>query len=626
MENNKLKEGIRFLAVGAAGANVAQMMEKKGYKAYYVNLAQQDLDLVNSPNKLHIKNGEGASKNRDKAKEVLSESIDEVLETLDNQITEKYVFTVFSLGGGTGSGCGPFLSSVIAENPEKKVGLVIVLPSMEESLQARINAYEALSEIIPLKNCLGSIFILDNNKRKDKLSINRSFAGLFDSFINIGDVPSSIHGVIDIAEQKTLLETSGVATKDYIDAVTTFSRAGYNLTDSEILADMAMQLEKVGDMDAESASKALLAGLQGYTEIDGYGMDQLIEKAQALNDKIDIIGNTASISQKEVAGGIQAVGSVMSDANTSIDEFLALLGAGNRAVQDSNKVALAIRTSALRIRSCIVELQEMGEETDNVIESTSTLAAKIKALTNIDGSGGVNILEADGETFRSIYDIYNDIAKVYDKMSDTDSSALLDLIAGKNRSNQISAILQNMSEANELLEGSLSAAGTASAEYEIYLQSSEAATERFGVAMTETYNNILNGETVKGLTNAGTAVLDFANKWGIVEGTLKGLLGLGILKGITTLTIAFKNSALQVSNYGSALNAVNKLDTVRGTQKYADVMKTLKSSCVNLTDAQLKQVLSNNALSDSERVKVLQYRGLTKAQAQAKLAQGTKRP
>ena len=110
MENNKLKDGIRFLAVGAAGANVAQMMEKKGYKAYYVNLAQQDLDLVNSPNKLHIKNGEGASKNRDKAKEVLSESIDEVLETLENQITEKYVFTVFSLGGGTGSGCGPFLS------------------------------------------------------------------------------------------------------------------------------------------------------------------------------------------------------------------------------------------------------------------------------------------------------------------------------------------------------------------------------------------------------------------------------------------------------------------------------------------------------------------------------------
>lgn len=210
MENNKLKEEIRFLAVGAAGANVSQMLEKKGFKTYYVNLAKQDLDLINSPNKLHIKNGEGASKNRDKAKEVLSESIDEVLDVLEQQITEKYVFVVYSLGGGTGSGVGTFLADVIADNPDKKVGLVTILPSMRESLQARMNTYEALSEIVALRNKLGAIFILDNNKREDKLSINRSFAGLFESFINI-NAASSIRGVMDIAEQKTLLETSGVA-------------------------------------------------------------------------------------------------------------------------------------------------------------------------------------------------------------------------------------------------------------------------------------------------------------------------------------------------------------------------------------------------------------------------------
>lgn len=269
------------------------------------------------------------------------------------------------------------------------------------------------------------------------------------SRVNEGITRSGFPDYLDRVIDKT--KQLAVATRDYIDSVTTFSRAGYDLADSEILADAAVQLEKVGDMSAVDASKALLAGLQGYAEIDGYGMDQLTEKAQALNDKIDLIGNTASISQKEVAEGIQAVGSVMSDANTSVDEFLSLLGAGNRAVQDSNKVSLAIRTSALRIRGCTTELQEMGEETDNVIESTSTLAEKIKALTNINGSGGVSILEEDEETFRSIYDIYNDISKVYDKMSDKDASALLELIAGKNRSNQISAILQNMSEANELL-------------------------------------------------------------------------------------------------------------------------------------------------------------------------------
>ena len=88
-------------------------------------------------------------------------------------------------------------------------------------------------------------------------------------------------------------------------------------------------------------------------------------------------------------------------------------------------------------------------------------------------------------------------------MSDKNAATLLELIAGKNRSNQISAVLNNMSEANELLDRSLNAAGTASNEYQIYLDSAEATTERFGVAMTETYNNILNGETVKSLANAG---------------------------------------------------------------------------------------------------------------------------
>lgn len=85
--SNELKNDIRFIAVGAAGANVVKMLERKDYKSYYINLAKQDLDLIDSPNKLHISNGEGASKDRNKAKAVLAESVDDVMNTLDNQIT-----------------------------------------------------------------------------------------------------------------------------------------------------------------------------------------------------------------------------------------------------------------------------------------------------------------------------------------------------------------------------------------------------------------------------------------------------------------------------------------------------------------------------------------------------------
>lgn len=154
------------------------------------------------------------------------------------------------------------------------------------------------------------------------------------------------------------------------------------------------------------------------------------------------------------------------------------------------------------------------------------------------------------------------------------------------------------------------------------IYNAEAATERFGVAMTEAYSSIINGDTVKGLANTGAAVLDFANSWNILEGTIKGFLTLGILKSVAALTVAFKNSALQISNYGAALEAVKQVSVyAQGTEDYARAMNTLTSSCVNLTDAQLKQVLANRNLEKAQLIEILQLDVLEEEQNEARLAQ-----
>ena len=408
--------------------------------------------------------------------------------------------------------------------------------------------------------------------------------------------------------------------KALIDSATEFSKSGYNLTDSNALTEKATVLANVGDMTASDSSKAIISGVQAYEEVDGY--TDAINKAGALIDKYNEIGNTASITTEEIAKGVQSVGSVFSDANTSVDEFIALLAAGNRQFQDADSLALGLRTAALRIRGCTTELEAMGEETDGVITSTSILEEKIKALTDVNGNGGVEILEADGETFRSIYDIFSDIGKVYKDMSDTDQSALLELIAGKHRASAISATLNNMSEAQEVYKNSLEATGSAQEEYDKYMQSSEASLNKFKANMTETYQSVINGETAKGILDAGNAALQFANSLGLVESTIKGFIAIGIVKAITTLSTAFKASAIQASNFGSALNTVKNMSTLaRGTTEYTNSLNSLKMVANSLSATQLKQVLANKALSDSDRIAILRTTGLTKAQAQAKLAQ-----
>ena len=408
--------------------------------------------------------------------------------------------------------------------------------------------------------------------------------------------------------------------KSLIEGATEFSKSGYTKTQSDQLAEKSTILSNVGDMSATDSAKAIISGVQAYDVVDGY--DDVIDKAGALIDKYNEIGNTASITTAEIAQGVQTVGSVFSDANTSVDQFIALLSAGNRQFQDADTLALGLRTAALRIRGCEAQLEQLGETTDGVYTSASKLAAKIEGLTNIDGKGGVQILEADGETFRSIYDIFVDISKVYQQMSDTDQSALLDLIAGKNRASAVSATLNNMTEAQEIYERSLNSAGSAQREYDTYLESSEASMNRFKSTMTETYQSVISGQTVTALLNCGNATLQFVNNLGLVESTLKGLVAIGIVKAITTLSTAFKATAISASNFGTALNTVKNMSSMaKGTTEYKNALQALKTVSAGLSETQLKQVLSSKALSDSDKIAILRTTGLTKAQAQAKLAQ-----
>lgn len=408
--------------------------------------------------------------------------------------------------------------------------------------------------------------------------------------------------------------------KGLIEGAAEFSKSGYNLSTSNKLTEKSTILANVGDMSAADSAKAIISGVQAYDMVDGFS--DVVDKAGALIDKYNEIGNTASITTAEIAQGVQSVGSVFADANTSVDEFIALLAAGNRQFQDADSLALGLRTAALRIRGCTAELQKMGEETEGVYTSASSLEKKIEGLTSINGKGGVKILEADGETFRSIYDIFLDISKVYQRMSDTDQSALLELISGKHRASAISATLNNMAEAQEIYQNSLSASGSAQREYDKYLESSEAALNRFKASMTETYQSVIDGKTVTGILNAGNAVLQFANSLGLVESTLRGFVLIGVAKGITTLSTAFKASAIQAGNFGTALNSLKIMSSLtRGTQEWTQALATLKTASVGLTEAQLKQILSSETLSQKNRVAILQTTGLTKAQARAKLAE-----
>ena len=228
-----MKKDVGFICVGQAGGNIGQLFESKGYNVLYVNTSEEDLNTLRYANhKYHLQNGDGCAKDRDKAKQLLAEDLDNLISQIRATITQKYVFVVFSSGGGTGSGISPWLIEVLIDEfkskeeisedslfrpePEKYFAAATIIPGDEDKTQASLNSYNCCQELLEIEG-LGSIFLLDNACGKEKLTINRIFADTLDHILEIPTKYKSVKGNVDKAElRKALFETPGVAIATYL--------------------------------------------------------------------------------------------------------------------------------------------------------------------------------------------------------------------------------------------------------------------------------------------------------------------------------------------------------------------------------------------------------------------------
>lgn len=165
----------------------------------------------------------------------------------------------------------------------------------------------------------------------------------------------------------------------------------------------------------------------------------------------------------------------------------------------------------MRIRGAKTELEEAGLETEYMAESVASLRKQIKGLTNVNGTGGFDIM-LDENTFKSTYDIILGISKVWKNMSDIDQSALLELLAGKRQGNALAATLTNMKDAEAALKKSVTSEGSALKEHEKVMDSIQAKQKAFQAQYQALANSILNSDLIKGMYDGGTGLLGWLTK------------------------------------------------------------------------------------------------------------------
>ena len=404
-----------------------------------------------------------------------------------------------------------------------------------------------------------------------------------------------------------------------IDAVTEFKKLGWDLDDAELGAKWANILSNVGDVDIDTAIGSIKTSIASFDEIGGYGNDQMDKKLEAYTDLINNMSNKYSIDAEGLAESIRLSAGTLTEAHMSIEQAATMFATANKYYSDPSYLGNTAKIGSLRMRAssgdtdAIEELQEMGEEVDDLATATSNLREKLRALT------GVDIME-DEHTFKSYYDQLYEISQVMDKLDDTSRANVLETMFGKSRSAAGAAILSGMKESASAYEDAINSAGSATEEYQTWMTSADAACQRFSNTLTETYQSIINGNTVRDLANLGSAVLEFANNWGIVEGTLKGVIALNLGKFIATGGMALITATKQVEQYGKALQMASNVPNGNLSARF-QALKSIAQATSTLTTEQLRNVLATNTLTQADRVRILQMQGMTKEMALQKLAE-----
>lgn len=241
----------------------------------------------------------------------------------------------------------------------------------------------------------------------------------------------------------------------------------------------------------------------------------------------------------------------------------------------------------------------MGEETDNVVESTSKLQEKIKALSGID-------ILTDAGDYKDTYTILKEIGQVWEDMSDIDQAALLELMAGKNRANTLSAILSNMKDLEGAYESAMNAEGSALKENETHLDSIQGRIDLFNNSVQTMWMNFIDSDVVKFIVDVGSGLIKLVDNVGLLETAIAGvltylsiskkssfdlasLLGIHDLKEESNLGISGLTDAIK-KLFGKKTKETNMADAILGDKKdiHASTQEFLEKIDAEISSVELK--------------------------------------
>lgn len=357
-----------------------------------------------------------------------------------------------------------------------------------------------------------------------------------------------------------------------------FMRLGDTLEQAKKNAATANILLNVSEFESiDEATTSLIAMEAAYKNLSG----------TEIIDKLNNIGNHYAISTDGIATALQVSASALTTAGNDLDESIALITAGNAVLQDPDKVGNGMRTIALRLtgtKAAAQELEEIGEETEGMIQTESKLRKTIMDATKTAKTpNGFDILDESGQ-YKSTYEILKGIAEIWTDIKEldkergtTNQNLLLETMAGKNRANILASILQNPDILENVYADSQISEGSAQEELDKYLDSIDARIQKLKNAAQEFAVDFLDSDVIKFFIDFGTSAInvldELAKKIDFVAVALGGLFSMFLQGAKYPILSLEKNKDTGKWGFKSIFGKIKEEETKNESDSFKNFVK-----------------------------------------------------
>lgn len=301
--------------------------------------------------------------------------------------------------------------------------------------------------------------------------------------------------------QKTISSTAkeiASTNKELLNSSADFLRLGYSLDEASDLAKNATLFVNVGDgVDINAATEDMITAMKAF--------DIQAKDSIKIVDDYNQIGNMYALSATDIGEAMKRSASALETGNNSFEESIALITAMNEIVQNSENTGNTLKVFSLRLRGAKAELEDMGEDTDGLCDSTSKLREQLKSLTGVD-------IMLNDNTFKSTTQIVKELGATWDKLSDSSQAATLELVAGKTRANNVAALLKNYQQIDNVITDLGNAEGSAEKENAAIVDSINGRIKTLSATAEDFWQKFIDTDLVKDTISSLSGILNLLTK------------------------------------------------------------------------------------------------------------------